>query len=498
MNRPTFTPVLLSLGLLLLCVSPNGAEQPRPTLIRTVTIQGNTRTRTETIRRELLFAPGDSLDSTLVAETARNLRRLLFLGKAEIHVQEKDGGADIRVEVEDLYARALTPLLSGEAGELSYGLIALDYNFLGRGQILQLTLERDAITGNRAAAYGRIPRLLGSRHALAANLGVGSEGHNLQLAVSRPLYTLSARWAYGASFSSRERVQRLYTDRTLSARYTDRLEGGALWLTRSFGDRVKVRPNLRLSLTDRRFALDPAYGYTPQDRRRVLPSLGFTVWKPRYEKARFIHALGRTEDLQTGSWLSLSAGLSHKTLGSDRNFRFFQVQLSPIFKPYSDGYTFLTFFLSARHRRSGAFNLFSLAELRTYAQLREIHTLALRLRFDALGRPEDASQLLLGVDRGLRGYPPRRFDGARRFFLNLEARPTLYRHPAFVLAGALFADGGTVWTPDLTSPDLSLSSGAGLRLGLTQVYDNPILRTDLSYGFRDRAWQISFGIGQYF
>ncbi len=491
---------LISLCLLVPCASVTRAEPPPdPTpVIRHITVRGNTRTHTGVIRRELLFASGDHLDSILVSETARNLRRLFFLGRVDIQVRENGGNADILIEVEDLYSRALSPLLSGEAGELSYGLVALDYNFLGRGQEVQLTVEHDAISGNSASAYYRMPRLLDSRHDLTGRLDVGQEGHDVRLAFSRPFYALSARWAYGASTFTQKQVHRLYTDQVLSDRYTQQVDGGALWLTRSFGNLIKYRPNVHLSLTDRRFAPDPGYTYAPQNRRRVLPSLGFTVWRPRYEKTRFIHALGRTEDLQTGSWLSLRLGLSHRGLGSDQNFRTLQAQLSPRFKPYDDGYAFLTLFLSARHRHSGYFNLFALAELLVYAHLKEIHTLALRLRWDALSRPEDASQLLLGVDRGLRGYAPRRFDGARRFLLNLEARPTLYRHPAFVLGGAFFVDGGTAWTPGRTPSSLNLASGIGARLGLTRVYNNPILRADLSYALQDRAWQISVGMGQYF
>lgn len=489
---------MISLRLFVPCVSAAHADQARIPVIRDIAIRGNIRTRTEVIRRELLFAPGDQLDSSLVSETARNLRQLLFLGKVDIHVWKKDGTADILVEVNDLYARALSPLLSGEAGELSYGLVALDYNFLGRGQEVQLTVEHDAISGNSASVYYRMPRLLGSRHALTTRLDGGQEGYDVQLVFARPLHALSARRAYGASFFMQEQVHRLYANQGLSDRYTQQAGGGALWLTRSFGNRIKYRPSVRLSLTDRRFTPDPGYTYAPRNRRRVLPSLGFTVWRPRYEKARFVYALGRTEDLQTGSWLSVRAGLSHKGLGSDQNFRTFQARLSPRFKPYENVYAFTTLFLSARHRQGGYFHLFSVAELLTYIQLRGIHTLALRLRWDALDRPEDASQLLLGVNRGLRGYAPRRFDGTRRVLLNLEARPTLYRHPAFVIAGALFIDGGAAWTPGLTPSSLNFASGVGTRLGLTQVYNNLILRADLSYAFQDKAWQIFVGIGQYF
>lgn len=488
------------MGLLILAPSSGSAQQTGSDapLIRQITIEGNTRTRTEIIRRELLFSPGTPLDTTLVAETARNLRQLFFLAGVDIQTRIEDGEADVRVTVTDLYARALSPILSGETGELSYGLTGLDYNFLGRGQVVQLTLEHDAVTGNRVTTYYEASRLWGSRQALTANLGVGEEGHDLQATLSRPLYRLSSRWGYGASFFSQENTVRLYAAQAITARYTDRTDGGSSWLTRSFGARVKYRPGVRLDITDRRFAPQQGFTYAPANRRRVLPSVGFTIWRPKYERAQYIQYLGRTEDLQVGSWISTRAGVSRRNLGSDRNFTFFQTQLAPRFKPYGNGYAFVSLFFSGRREDGDFTNLYAQAELVTYAQIRRIHTMALRVRWDGISRPEDATQLLLGAEQGLRGYAPRRFDGTRRFLVNLEARPTWRRHDAFVLGGAFFIDGGAAWTPGRTSPSFSMAAGVGGRLGFTRVYNNPILRADLSYGFQDRAWQLWVGLGQYF
>jgi len=497
-SRQTRVGLLLLFPFLGPIFTPCTAQPPPFPVIRGITIQGNTRTRTEIIRRELLFTTGDLLDPDLVAETERNLRRLLFLGQVAIHVRQRNDGVDILIQVEDLYSRALSPLLSGELDELSYGLVALDYNFSGRGQIVRLTLDHQAVSGSSATLDYQIPRIFDQTHDLATTLGIGREGHEVDFTLSRPFYTLADRRAYGISLFSQENVQRLYAVQALTARYADCLDGGSVWYTHSFGKSTKYRSHFRLSRTDRRFHPSSPYTYAPQDRRRVLPSAGFTIWQPRFEKARFIHALGRTEDLQMGSWVSLRFGLSRESLGSDRNFGLYQVQLSPRFKPCADGYSFATLFLSTRQGGHGFYHLFTLAEFTTYARVRQSHSLALRLRWDALHRPEDEAQLLLGVDRGLRGFSPRRFDGTRRFLFNLEARPTFYQHPFYVLAGALFVDGGTAWTPSCASPHLNLSLGLGGRIGLPRVYDTPILRADLTYGWQDAAWQLSFGIGQYF
>jgi len=66
-----------------------------------------------------------------IAETECNLRQLFFLCDIRTDIQ-RDG----TIYVRDLYARALSPQLSSESDELSYGLVGLDLNFLGRGRIL--------------------------------------------------------------------------------------------------------------------------------------------------------------------------------------------------------------------------------------------------------------------------------------------------------------------------------------------------------------------------
>lgn len=480
--------------LVVLCLAlPCQAAQP---LIERISIQGPTRTRAATIRRELLVAVGQPLDSALVAETERNLRQLPFLGQVQIRIQPSAGGVELVVEVEDLYARALSPLLAGQLDELSYGLVALDYNLGGRGQVAQLNLYHRAVEGAQVSLYYEVPRLAGSPYTLSSETTWAEEGHDLSLVLSNPFLSLGDPWSYGFSVYSQEEVQRLYADRTLSARYRAAMAGGSLWLTRSLGNRTKVRPGLRLSFSDRRYSVSQGYAYAPQDRQRLIPSLDLTVWRPGYVKERFLNQLGRTEDLQVGSWLTLRAGLALRNLGSDRGFVPLTVQLSPRLHPWARSYLFTTLLASAQLEEGRYRELNLLAELLSYSRLGSRHSLALRLRAEALSRPELRSQYLLGADSGLRGVLPRRYVGDRRLVFNLEGRPTFWSRPAWVLAGAIFADGGMAWSG--TRPGLRLVGGMGLRLGLPRLYNTPILRIDLARGLPRGAWLLTVGLGQYF
>jgi len=474
-------------------------------LIDTVLIRGNVRTRERVIRRELLFGAGERLDAATLRESERNLRSLLYLGSARISTRPAATGTDsgatqVLVDVEDLYSRALSPVFSGELDELSYGIVALDYNFLGLGQLARLELRHDPVAGNRGSLTYQVPRFRGSRTALATEIGVGQEGHDVGLSLFQPYYALSTRWTYGVTVFNYEAIQRLYSDRGLAARYEERVGGGGLWVGHSWTrGSVKIRPSFRITASDRRFQTTrSALTYAPAGRRRVLPSAGLTIWRPKYARVRYVRSLGPVEDLQTGSWMALRAGVSHRSLGSDRNYPFFLIQLSPRFQRGDGTFAFLSFRTSTRIREGGYYNLFTATQLSAYVRAASRHTLALRLRLDTVDRPEHETQFLLGVDRGLRGYPPRSLDGGRRFLVNAEFRPTLYARPAWVLAAAVFADGGTAWTPGESSPDLEIALGAGGRLGLPKIYDTPVLRVDLARGLGDGVWQVSFGLGQYF
>lgn len=131
-------------------------------------------------------------------------------------------------------------------------------------------------------------------------------------------------------------------------------------------------------------------------------------------------------------------------------------------------------------------------------RLGEVHSLALRMAWDGLHRPEESTQLLLGLDNGLRGYATRRFDGSRRFIFNAELRPTFYRHRWYTVAGVFFLDAGAAWVAGSTPENLRWSPGLGLRLGLPWVYNTPVWRLDLARDTTSDIWRLSVGLGPYF
>ena len=502
MLQRIFPSAAAALGWLL---AAPGASQPADTLasppvVGSISVFGNTRTRPEVIRRELLFASGERLDTNLVRESERNLRRLLFLGKVRLRMLPPAPAADsvdISVEVRDLYSRAVSPLFAGEVGEVSYGLVALDYNFLGRGQVVQATARHDAVSGNSAGLFFREPRLLGSHIGFRTQLELAEEGHLAALSLSQPYYSLSSHWRFGVALRSSESLARQYSSGELTGRYRSRLGSAGIWAGHSAGDRIKIRPSVRLDISDQVFELMPPFLHAPEDRRRVVVSTGILIWQPRYAKARFLQSLGRTQDLQTGSWGGASLSLSHRAIGSDRTFPTLAVQVAPRLNPRPGIYLFSSFFASSRIAEGTWSNFVTSSRIQAFVQVFQVHSLAFRSSYSTIARPDDPAQYLLGLNRGLRGYPPRSFDGRQRLLFNLEARPTIKRTSFYVLAGAVFFDAGEAWYPG-EEIDLKPGAGIGVRIGWPRIYDAPIMRADLARGLaRGGVWQLSFGIGQY-
>ena len=469
-------------------------------VITGIDVRGNTRTHSEVILRELLFEPGDTLASAALTESERNLRRLLFLGHVNIYSEPvAPGSVAVAVLVDDLYARTVSPLFSGDDEEVSYGAVAVDYNLLGRGQTVRLTAFDNARSGRRFTAQYGDPRLRDTHLRLTTQVGWAKEGHTLGVSLWQPFFALATPWAFGATTSSHEARTRLYSGGTLVALYTNRAHAASAWLVRSYGDEVKFRPEIQVSVSDRTFGARSTYTYEPDNRRRVLPSVAFTIWQPHYVTDRFIRYLGPDEDFQVGSSATVRAGLSSQTLGSDRDYPFAAITVSPRFHFDRSWYLFTSFSARSRWNDSGYESLLTSSSARLYSRLPAwpcSPTLAVRLDYETLSRPEDAgSQYLLGGDSGLRGYLPRHFDGDRRLTASVELRPVFLRHTDWALGGTLFADGGGAWDG---SPSLHASFGAGLRLGLPRIYDTPVLRADVAHGLSGGVWQLSFGLGQYF
>ncbi|MDB4886199.1 MAG: hypothetical protein JWN79_1637 [Gemmatimonadetes bacterium] len=147
--------------------------------------------REATIRRQLLFAAGDSVDTLLVGETMRRLRRQRLFSDVVLQARRcGDGDLALLVRTRDTWT--LRPRAQLRPGSiLSLGVE--ERNFLGTGRSVALTSETSP-RGAGAALSINDPWLLGSD--VAGNLRVASLGgaHTLRAGLRNHEYSVFDRW----------------------------------------------------------------------------------------------------------------------------------------------------------------------------------------------------------------------------------------------------------------------------------------------------------------
>lgn len=118
------------------------------------------RTRESTVRRRLLFAPGDTVDSLRVAESLRRLRALRYLTDVELLVARcagPDSGVALTVATRDAWTTKPTMRIRGNGAKLGLE----ERNLLGTGRSGAVYLRSDAGRIGVGLAYSD-PWLFGS------------------------------------------------------------------------------------------------------------------------------------------------------------------------------------------------------------------------------------------------------------------------------------------------------------------------------------------------
>lgn len=155
--------------------------------------------RESIIRRQLLFAPGDTVDSLRVGETLRRLRAQRLFSDAVVFAQrcEPGNGVALTVRTRDTWTFRPTARLRAN-NQLSFGLE--ERNFLGTGRTVALTREM-TFRGTGAAFTYTDPFILGT--SVAGNLRIANlaGGRTLRFGARRHEYSVLDPWRAEASFA---------------------------------------------------------------------------------------------------------------------------------------------------------------------------------------------------------------------------------------------------------------------------------------------------------
>lgn len=450
------------------------------------------RTKRSAIEAQLLFKSGDRYRGRKLQETERNLRSLSYIYDAHIvPVRYADGKVDVKVITKDVWT--LSPGISfgrsGGTNSTSYNL--QDSNVLGSGKSVQISRSSTVDRTSDTLSYAD-PNVLGSHWTGAAAYVNSSDGGERSLTVGQPFYSLDTTWSTKLLAQTYDRTVSRYALGNIVDQFNDdertyELSGGLSaglvdgWTKRLlFGmhyDRNLFVPTPLTSL--------PAKPLPP-DRTLSYPFVGFDILEDKYGKVGDQNEIGRTEDVYYGTEVTGQVGWSDRSLGADRNALIAATTVVSGFELPYEQQLFLNGDFSTRLEEGRARNLISDFSAAYYWRWRPAWLLYAALSGTTTHALDPDTQLLLGGDNGLRGFPLRYESGTSRGVFTVEQRVFTDWYPFRLVrvGAAAFADVGRTWGSGVvgnSDAGLLRDVGLGLRLGNTRSGLGNVLHIDFAF-----------------
>lgn len=448
-------------------------------------------TRQPVIRGQLLFKPGDPYRLRLIRETERILRANVYLYDATIVPVAYDGHTvDLEVRTRDNWTLNPGINFNRKGGQNNGSVQIEEKNLLGTGRGLQFdwgkNVDRESLTFNFSD-----PHFLSTWTRIAVMYSDADDGETKALRLDRPFYALDTRHAGGVYVYDSLRNESRYQLGHNVGEFEHRQEyyEGYGGLSGGWRDGWVKRWTFGGTLQRDRFAPLPGVvpgGPLPDDREFVYPWLGFEVIEDRFEERINQDQISRTEDVLVGLRAGGRVGYASQSLGSDRD----AWMVSGFVQDGADlraGESLFGSVTSSGRVEDGTIRDGVLsAEARYYKRTSKDFKFFATVTGTVTKNLDAESQLLLGGDNGLRGYPLRYQAGTALALLTLEERyyTDWYPFRLFHVAGAVFFDAGRTWGTDITgatSDGLLKDAGIGLRLGSSRSAFGNVLHIDLAF-----------------
>ncbi len=458
-------------------------------------------TRLPTIRRELLFKPGEVYDSAKVAESERNLRALGVFRRVKIDTVRTDSGLVARVLTKDGWSTQIDYRFRSAGGQIEFTIGLIENNLLGTASSAAVRYRK--LTDRSTVALGfRRPRLFAGRIGLTAQYEDRSDGRLAALLLEQPFFSLTTPNAYSVLGEDHdERVLRYFSGErvasdTLSRRY------GLARVAAAWAVKASERGYLRLGAQAqiRRDDFLPEGSPTPFGNTVTAAAGPYLVWN----RASFLVAKGyagfaREEDVDLGATVRLGVMVAPKAFGYDRD------GVAPVLAARYGariplGFAYVEGLAGGLYDSSGLDSGSVQLAATTVLQPTSHQVGILHIEGGWIRNPLPGSEFDLGLGQGPRAFRSHAFTGDRQIFATAEYRVTVVDDflgmVGLGLAG--FVDHGGAWyagSPRRTGWD----AGIGIRLGASRSTDTEALRFDLARRFANDAqgagWVITVGKG---
>lgn len=449
-------------------------------------------TRPQVIQQQLLFETGQAVSFRELEESERILRSNRYIQDARIEPVANDhGGIDVNVHTSDVWTLIPKISLSRTGGENESGIGLKEMNLLGTGVELEAlyksTIDRDLMTLKYA------DRQLGkSWYGLRALYGNNSDGHTYAFDIGKPFYSLASADANGLSLLDNDEIGSLYDRGEPVAEFRSQARTYELFKGWSAGlrDGWVKRITAGIAYDEHRFTdtadTDTPLALVPADRKLVYPFVGLEFVQDRFEKAENHDQINRVEDRFLGTRAGIRVGAAGRGLGSDRNALIFNAAAQTGFGASGTASLIVSSELNTRVEDDGLQDLELNIAARYYRRQSDSRLFYASLSGTYSYNLDLDSQLLLGGDNGLRGYPLRYQTGDKLALLTLEQRffTDWYPFRLFRVGGAVFFDAGRAWGDSPVSDkenELLADIGFGLRIGNTRSGQGRMTHIDLAF-----------------
>jgi hypothetical protein len=449
------------------------------------------RTQPQVIRQQLLFKSGDPYSQRLIDESARILRSARYLYDASIRpLSFKDGRVDIAVTTRDVWTLNPGLSFSRKGGENTLGVELEELNLLGTGTDLELSHISGVDRDSTMIEY-KDRHVFDSWVRLRAAYADLSDGSFKALEVERPFYSLDSRWTAGVFLADDEHIEPLYdlgkvVDEFASHRkYATAFWGWSNGLRNGWVRRWRAGATYdENQFSELPGSIPPAL--VPENRKLIYPWVGFELVQDDFDKFRNHDQIGRTEDFHLGTRLSAQVGYADQAYGADRSAWVFSAWASHGSGSRDRSALLLSTALKGRLEGSELRNTVLDGAVRYYVRQSERRLFFTTLEASVGHALDLDTQVLLGGDNGLRGYPLRYQGGEARALLTVEQRyfTNWYPFRLFRVGGAAFFDMGRTWGESpVSTPSRGLLKdvGIGLRFGNSRSGLGNIIHVDLAF-----------------
>lgn len=463
----------------------------------------NIVTRESTLGAALPFAIGDRVADEQLEEAERILRRQRYLYDARVKVEAQcAAGIVVAVIVRDVWTLVPNFGFSRSGGDNRTEFGVTESNILGTGKAVSLSYRSDLDRSGIQFAYSD-PNIAGSRWTGAVSVSNNDDGDVLAARVERPFYALDATWATGVSALSTTREQPLeFLSESLFDIDAER-QAAEIYFGRSQG---RVGPwvdrfSAGYAISDERYDFPLNFpGEQRVERRFSYPFLRWERIEDRFVTGANLQRVERTEDLSLGLRATARLGWSTPESGGDESVILYDAAASKRWYVTDSQLLGLGAALSGRYATDsgeGTQDLVASTAVDYLWRHDPRFSLYARARFAVTRDLDPESQLTLGGDTGMRGYPSRYQPGDRSYIATIEERYYsdwfpfgLFRvgFAAFVDVGrAWYEDEVPAWVPELTGKHFGTLAnvGIGLRLESVRTRRDRVLHIDLAHPLVD-------------